>query len=154
MADQRYWDSDCFLGWLQAEEGKVSLCEQVLEEAKASRVMIVTSALTLTEVLMLRGRTRIPKADQQKVERFFASSFITVRNITRRVAETSRSLVWDYGIKPKDALHVATALDAKLSLFNTFDEALIKKCRRLRSLGMTVEHPQISEPRFPFRRGP
>jgi predicted nucleic acid-binding protein len=27
----------------------------------------------------------------------------------------------DHGIKPKDALHVATAIDARLELFNTFD---------------------------------
>ena len=153
VASQRYWDSDCFLGWLQAEPDKEAACEQVLEEVKAGNVLIVTSALTLSEVLMLRGKARIPKRDKDKVEQFFRSKFIVVRNITRRIAETSRSLVWDQGIKPKDALHVATCLDAKLPLFNTFDAPLIRKCKRLKPLGVTVERPQLDEPKLPLGNG-
>ncbi len=148
MSDQRYWDSDCFLGWLQSEPDKEPACEQVLEEAKAGKITLVTSALTLSEVLMLKGRPPIPKHNRERVEKFFQSRFIVVRNITRRVAETSRLLVWDHRIHPKDALHLATCVDAKLSLFNTFDEPLIRKCKRLRLLGITVERPQVTEPRL------
>ena len=154
MTDQRYWDSDCFLGWLQSEPDKESACEQVLEEAKTGRIVLVTSALTLTEVLMMRGRKPISKRDRDKVEAFFKSRFIVVRNITRRVAETSRSLVWDQGIRPKDALHLATCLEAKLPLFNTFDVPLIRKCKRLRSLGVVVEKPQVTEPRLKLETMP
>lgn len=39
-----YWDSDAFLGWLQAEKGKVELCQGTLDRAKAGEVIIFTSA--------------------------------------------------------------------------------------------------------------
>ncbi len=42
-------------------------------------------------------------------------------------------MVWDRGIKPKDAIHIATALDAHrlmdkgIEQFDIFDKGLIKK---------------------------
>jgi predicted nucleic acid-binding protein len=150
MADQRYWDSDCFLGWLQAEDDKEKECRAVLEAAKDGKVLIVTSALTLAEVLMLKGKKPIPSGNRAKVEAFFRSDFIVVRNISRRIAELGRGLVWDHKIAPKDALHVATALDARLPLFNTFDARLINKWRRANAFTMIVERPQVAEPKLPF----
>ncbi|MGH7057385.1 MAG: hypothetical protein ACREFZ_05795 [Acetobacteraceae bacterium] len=46
-----YWDSDAFLGWLQAEASKAELCRGTLERARAGEVAIVSSTLTLAEVL-------------------------------------------------------------------------------------------------------
>jgi len=150
MENLRYWDSDCFLGWLQAEADKERECQNVLEAAKDGKVRIITSALTIAEVLMIKGKKPIPKANRAKVEAFFRSDFILVRNITRHIAEVGRGLVWDLNIRPKDALHVATALDAKLSLFNTFDGNLIKKCNRIQPSGLIAERPRVVQPKLPF----
>jgi predicted nucleic acid-binding protein len=148
-AESRYWDSDCFLGWLQAEPDKEDLCRAVLQSAEDGKILIVTSALTLAEVLMTRGRPRIPASDREKVEKFFRSNYIVVRNITRRVAELGRTLVWDHKIAPKDALHLATAIDSKLVLMNTFDKPLIKKCGRHGNiLGVKIETPRVDEPKL------
>lgn len=125
--ERTYWDSDCFLGWLKAEADKVTLCESVLEQAKAGRILLVTSALTIAEVLNLKGKPPIQKEDKEKVVTLFKSQYIVVRDVTRRIAEVAREYVWHDGVAPKDAIHVATALDTKLSLFNTFDEGLLKK---------------------------
>lgn len=70
----RYWDTDCFLGWLQSESDKEDMCRAVLESAEKGNILIVTSALTIAEVLMLRGRKPISKRDREKVERFFQMS--------------------------------------------------------------------------------
>nr|VFK07012.1 MAG: Predicted nucleic acid-binding protein, contains PIN domain [Candidatus Kentron sp. LPFa]VFK28249.1 MAG: Predicted nucleic acid-binding protein, contains PIN domain [Candidatus Kentron sp. LPFa] len=128
---QIYWDSDCFLGYLKSEPDKEDLCGRILEEADAGRVLLVTSALTIAEVLNLKGKQRIPKESREGVINLFRNDYIAVRNVTRRVAEFAREYVWNDGIKPKDAIHVATALDARLTLLNTFDEGLLKKSGRL-----------------------
>ncbi len=47
----RYWDSDCFLGWFNEEWDKIDQCKGVLTKAQNGELIIVTSALTLTEVL-------------------------------------------------------------------------------------------------------
>ena len=78
MAEQHYWDSDCFLGWLQAEADKEKECRAVLEAAKDGKVCTVTSALTIAEVLMLKGKKPIPNADRAKVEAFFRNDFMHV----------------------------------------------------------------------------
>ena len=71
--DQRYWDSDCFLGWLQGEKDKEEHCKEVLTAADDGKILIVTSALTIAEVLALKGRTKIPQSEKAKVETFFKS---------------------------------------------------------------------------------
>jgi predicted nucleic acid-binding protein len=107
-----YWDSDAFLGWLQAEQGKVDLCAGTLKRAELGEVVIFTSALTIAEVLWMRGAPAIPQDKADIVRRFFRRSNLRVRNVTRGIAESAQDLVWNHSIKPKDAIHVATALDA------------------------------------------
>lgn len=148
--DRRYWDSDCFLGWLLAEKDKEKHCQEVLTAAEDGKVIIVTSALTIAEVLALRGRQKIPAKDREKVEKFFRNEYVVVRNITRRVAEEARAYVWEFGVKPKDALHVATAIDAGVPLLNTFDQSLKSKSGKLGSPGLVIAIPAWSEPKLPM----
>ena len=133
-----YWDSNAFLGWFQEEPGKVELCEGTLGRAGDGAVLIITSALTIAEVLWLRNAPPIPKQKAELVRKFFRRSYIRVRNVTRIVSESAQDLVWDNGIRPKDAIHVATALDAKVVALETFDEPLIKKSG---SVGLLIRKP-------------
>jgi predicted nucleic acid-binding protein len=152
--DQRYWDSDCFLGWLLAEKDKEQPCREVLTAAEDGKVQIVTSALTIAEVLALRGRQKIPASDRAKVEAFFRNDYIVIRNITRRISEAARTYVWDFGVKPKDALHVATAIDAGLTLLNTFDRPLMGKSGRIGNPALVIAVPRWSEPKLPMEMPP
>lgn len=121
----RAWDSDAFLGWLQAETGKQAACRPVIRAAEKGEVTIVTSSLALVEVLTMRGETPIPKENAEKVEAFFRQPFIVVRNLDRRTAELARTIVWDLQVRAKDAAHVATALLARVDVLETFDRQLI-----------------------------
>jgi len=141
--DRRYWDSNCFLGWLQSEPDKAEQCKSVLEEADKGNVLIVTSALTLAEVIKLRGQEPILADRQRAIVEFFKSDFIAVVNVTRFIAERARELVWINGIDPKDAIHVATALDVKLLLFNTFDEGLLAKSKTVGDPPLRIEKPSF-----------
>ena len=146
--ERRYLDSDCFLGWLQAEDGKVELCKQVLTLASNGKVEIITSALTIAEVLNLRGHPAIKVDKKKQVIDFFKRSYIVPVSITRRVAEYSRDLVWDHGIDPKDALHVATAILAKVEVFNTFDKKLIGNSLKVGDPGLLIEIPDVKQRDF------
>jgi len=50
---RRYWDACTFLGWLKGEDDKIAECRSVIEEAVSRKLQIVTSALTLAEVLLV-----------------------------------------------------------------------------------------------------
>lgn len=139
--DRRYWDSDVFLGYLNNEPDKVDGCESVLVAAENGRLIIVTSALTLAEVLYAKHHKKLPIQMRQTVEGFFKNRYISVQNVTRFVAEKARDVVWDYGVKPKDAIHVATAVVARLPVINTFDEKLIGLSGKLGDPLIKICHP-------------
>jgi predicted nucleic acid-binding protein len=134
-----YWDSDAFLGWLQNEQGKANLCRATFERAEKGEVILVTSALTIAEVLWTRNGPKLSKDKATLVRRFFRRSYIRVRAVTRSISESAQDVVWDHGIRPKDAIHVATALDAKVLVLETFDAGLISKSG---TVGLTIRTPQ------------
>ena len=136
-----YWDSDAFLGWLQEEPGKAELCEGTIERAQNLEALIITSALTIAEVLWLRGAPPIPQEKAELVRKFFRRSYIRVRNVTRRISENAQELVWNDRIRPKDAIHVATALDANVDALETFDEGLLKKSRSVGNPSLEIRKP-------------
>jgi predicted nucleic acid-binding protein len=125
--DLRYWDSCTFSGFLNEEPDKVADCQSVLKAAQNGHILIVTSALTLAEVLFIKGGTKLPAEKRQTVEQFFKADYISVRNVTRHVGELARDVFWDHGVNPKDAVHVATAAMFKVPQLNTFDDGLLKK---------------------------
>ncbi len=142
MVEKIYWDSDCFLGHFQAEPGKAEKCDGVLQRAERGEVLIVTSTLTLAEVLWMRGGPRLPAEKAELVQRFFRRSYIRVYNVTRTIAESAQVLVWDNNIKPKDAIHVATALHLGIGILETFDEKLVRKSGTVGNPLLRIREPQ------------
>lgn len=136
-----YWDSCAFLGWLQEEPENVELCRGTLERAQAGEVGIVTSALTLTEVLWTKGGPRLAQDKSDVLRKFFRHSYIRVFNLTRGIAERAQDVVWSHGIKPKDAIHVATALGLGSTIFETFDRGLLDRDGRFRDESLVFRKP-------------
>ena len=141
--DIRYWDSSCFLAWFMEEEGRVDDCRRVIRAAEKGEVVLVTSALTLAEVLWLRGNPKIPVDRSKRVEDFFRQMYIKVRAVDRFTAESARGLVWHESIQPKDAIHVATALRSELTLMDTFDEPLQAFSGKLGNPPLRIARPHV-----------
>ena len=114
-------------------------------------MVLVTSALTITEVLWPKGHKKVAAQHAKKIEDFFRHSWIIVRELDRFIAEDARELVWNKNVKPKDAIHLATALrqDVQLDQFDTFDEDLIKLSGSLGDPPMTIGRPSLP-PKLPF----
>jgi predicted nucleic acid-binding protein len=145
-----YWDSVAFLAHFQQEEGRVAQCQATLERAARGDVGIITSSLAIAECLWLRNHPPIPKDRAEIVRRFFRHSYIRVRNVTRLTAESAQDLVWDHGIKPKDAIHVATALEAGLTILETFDHGLISRTGLVGSPPLVIREPSAPDQRDLF----
>lgn len=149
--DYRYWDAVTFLGWLSEEPDKVPECRAVLEAAAAGNVTLITSALTIAEVLWIKGHKKVEAAHAKKIELFFRRSWIVIREVDRFVAEDARALVWNKNVHPKDALHLATAMrqDVPLSQFDTFDKDLIRLSGSIGDPPLTIGRPNLPA-KLPF----
>jgi predicted nucleic acid-binding protein len=148
-ARSRYWDACTFLGLLRDESDKVEDCRKVIAEARSGKVVIVTSALTLAEVLWLKGKDPIPKTDRGKVRQFFRHDWIVMRELDRATAEQAQEVVWEHGVKPKDAVHVATALRVAVEQLDTFDESLIGLSGKVGNPPLTIGRPHVDGMLFP-----
>jgi predicted nucleic acid-binding protein len=146
MVERRYWDACTFLGWFNEEADKVDKCESVLKFAEIKKIHIITSALTLTEVVWLKGCPRLTDASEDMIRSFFENDFIFVRTVDRVIAEDARQLIWKHNVKPKDAIHLSTALQLKMTIFDTFDSDLI-------GLNEKLGNPllRIGEPNVPYQ---
>lgn len=144
---KRYWDTTCFLGWLSDEKDKIDACQGIIEDAEAGKIKIITSALTIAEVIYLKGHPKITHEKSSKIIEFFKNEYIILINVDRNIAEEARKLLWEHeGLKPADALHVASASFAKVPFLDTFDEGLEKLSDKI---GNPLIH--IGKPNYPYQ---
>lgn len=61
---------------------------------------------------------------------FFSADHLVLADIDARVIETATQLRATYGFRTPDALHLATAIEEKATVFLTGDSAL-KQCREV-----------------------
>lgn len=140
-----YWDSDCFVAWFNDETNKAECCDGVIQRAERGEVLIVTSTLTLAEVLWMRGHKKLTPKKAEKVQKFFRRSYLRLYNVTRKIAESAQVLVWESSIKPKDAIHVATALNLDVVALETFDEGLLKKSGKVGEPLLKIRKPEAAK---------
>lgn len=142
--ERRYWDSNAFLGWLNDESGRAGKCRGTIEAAERGEIEIITSTLTIAEVIYLKGHPKITKEKSDKIIAFFRNEYIIPVVLDRDIAEMARELLWDYqALKPKDASHVASALKASVLMFSTFDEYLIGLSGQIGNPPLIIGEPDI-----------
>jgi predicted nucleic acid-binding protein len=114
-----------FLGLLNDEPDKAVACEDVWKAGERGLVTIVTSTLTVAEVIYAKGVPKLDPAKRPMVNNFFRAGHIVQKPLTRVIAELARDVVWDSSVRPKDAVHIATSAYYKIKEFHTFDGPLL-----------------------------
>ncbi|HRN70672.1 MAG TPA: type II toxin-antitoxin system VapC family toxin [Candidatus Woesebacteria bacterium] len=150
MADKklRYWDSDTFLAYLEGDKTKAPYCMGVIQSIENDEIEIVTSALTITEVLYLKGHPKVTTEISDKIADFFQSNFIKIINLDRKTAEIGRDLVLNQNVRPKDAVHLATASQVNnnirpIECFDTFDKDLIRLSNKIGNPTFKIAVPDV-----------
>lgn len=129
-----YWDSCVFLSFIEETDGRAKNLRAVMEEAINREVELYASTISMTEVAFVTAeRSGGLDADtEEKIDRLWhPSSPIRMMEFTQLVAKEARQLLrknleLDIGLKPMDAIHIATALRAKVDELHTYDENLKK----------------------------
>ncbi len=137
-----YWDACTFLSWFNDKEEpeNTKKCISTIEAAKNDEIIIVTSAITLTEVIKIKGKNTLSSEHEKIIKDFFENKFINIVNVDRRIGEYARDLIWKYPhLSPKDSIHLATALKNNISTLNSFDDHFLK-------LNNKIDNIKISKP--------
>ena len=141
MPDRVYWDRNCFLGWFQQEPNKRDALRPLLMQAEKGSLIIVTSALTITECAGLPTVRRVDDAASRKMLAFFEQPYIILRSLERSIAEKAHDLTRILAIKHADAIHVATAIASSVDVLHTWDEGILKH-NAVPSIPVSIEKPK------------
>ena len=78
-----YCDADVFIGWFNEEADKVKACRGLVDASEKGEVQIITSALTLTEVIKIKGQQPLPQSKEETIKGFFEREFVGIVNVDR-----------------------------------------------------------------------
>jgi predicted nucleic acid-binding protein len=125
------------------EAGRVENCQSILYAAERGELRVVTSALTLTEVIKIKGKPLSASAED-RIRAFFEHEWLIVRDVDRFIAEQARDFIWKHNLQPYDSIHLATAYRMKLRHLDTYDRADLGKLDgRIGSPVMKIGEPPL-----------
>ncbi len=127
------WDSCAWISYIQQEEVVLKdgstedrgvMCRPVLQAAEKGDVEIVVSSVALVEVICKNKDVSI---DDQKVRDYFDNDYILLVSADKDVCDLARELMLagHAGLRPADAIHVATACISNADELHTFDGKLL-----------------------------
>ncbi len=150
-----YWDACVFLSFLNGEEERSDVIQQLLDEARDGEFELVTSTLSVAEVAFGKeeqdGRAPAP-AILAAIEAFWLPGGpVNLIEFHRLIALDARDLVRDARLSrderltPLDAVHVASAKRLNAEEFHTYDGPLL---RFKGSIPFSIREPWTQKPRI------
>jgi predicted nucleic acid-binding protein len=143
-----YWDANVFHALFGREDGRVDACERIVKAAQQGEVIIYTSAATFVECIWIKGKINKFSAEHEEIiGKFFMHKFIRPINCDRMIAESARGLVWRFPhLKPKDAIHVASAIAQQVDVMHSYDnDDLVKLDGKIGNPPLRICHPEKDE---------
>jgi predicted nucleic acid-binding protein len=153
-----YWDSCLYISCIERTPGRCTVLDAIIEAAKARDVVLVASALVLAEVVKIRDDFGATATEEESklIASFFENDFISVRALDRKTAEDAREISRQFGLKPPDAIHVATACRFKCECLQTYDgedknpRKLLAFNDRIGTPRLRIELPSVPKKEIPL----
>lgn len=162
-----YWDACVFIDYLQKDKAyRLAEIVPLVHMAQNNKLHIVTSAISLGEVLRLPDPTLNDDEIDHKIVEFFKNPWITVRaadtNIMGMARRLRRATVLSKPNKSPhertfrlpDAIHIATALYNNVLAMHSYDDTDLVRRNGLLSLDgktfLKIIHPEDPTPPKPM----
>jgi predicted nucleic acid-binding protein len=138
-----YWDSCVIISRIQRTPERIEVLEYLTEEAERNRLLIVVSTFTIIEVNRTENQKPLTEEEDRLISDYFENDYIVIRPLTIPIARLARDIAREYRIKPKDAVHVATAVFWEVPLLHSYDENLCKKTEMIGDPPLKIENPSF-----------
>ena len=113
-----------FIYWIEQDPRFLPLVEPLFEDVAAGKRRVVTSALTLLEVLVVPYRAGNADLAQRYEELLMNNRGIALMDLSRDQLRTAAQLRAATGAKTPDALQLAAAMSAGCTTFVTNDRRI------------------------------
>lgn len=113
-----------FIYFVEQHPVYVGRMRDVFRRVDEGNPRIVTSVITLTEILVLPIETGNQAYEQAYREMLLNTETIRLERVSVAIAEQAARLRARYNLRTPDALHIATAITAGCDAFLTNDRAL------------------------------
>jgi predicted nucleic acid-binding protein len=134
-----YWDACAWISYINKEmpgpeskfsDARFDMCRETLKSAECGEIEIVTSAFTLAEVCK---RAPDPASPAINLPAFFDQPYILLVPVDKAIGLRAQNLQLAglFGIKPPDAVHLASALVHSIPVLHSFDTDLLDLDKRL-----------------------
>ena len=118
-------DTAPLICFIEENPAYIEIVDPFFEAVERNEFTVVTSIVTLLEVLVHPVRAGDTKLAQRYRDLLFHSKGLTTISLTQEIAEEAARLRGTYRkIRTPDAIHIATAINANASFFLTNDMSL------------------------------
>jgi predicted nucleic acid-binding protein len=121
-----YWDACTYLDYLTGAHELKDAMELLIEDWHKGLVTIVTSTLTIAEVLFVRIQGKVDRTRERDIDALFdppSPRKLLLVELNRLTALNARDIA-RIGVQPRDAIHIASAIEAHCPLMHTTDQPL------------------------------
>ena len=120
-----YLDTSVHIADVQNEPGR-EISTRILSLAEQGNLTIIASTFVIAElVYATSGMGYIAPEEDVVIQRRFLNSWTQTIDLTVPIAREARRIAREHGLKPPDAVHVATALQADADVFLSWDDHLL-----------------------------
>jgi predicted nucleic acid-binding protein len=136
---QPYLDSSVFIAFfkgkeidLKTNEDRAPIARRILRDAEDGKYSVITSTLTIAEVHKRKGWDKLTETQSVDILDYLENDFITFVEVDRAIADAAHRICREYGSRPNDGIHIASALRAKSEVLLVWDDKF-----------EAIKHPQI-----------
>jgi predicted nucleic acid-binding protein len=119
--------------------------DEFRSRAKDGEWKILTSAISIAEVSWIPDDIKLPIQQTRQILKFFENDYVELWQADRFICEEAHHLTRLCGLLPMDAIHIATAVEAKPEMVLTTDS---KKGRRN---GLLAWDMRFGKPALPIK---
>lgn len=151
-----YFDANVLLSYIDGDADRLPVSDELFRQARASDIDLVTSVLAQIEVAFGASEKQSGQLDssvEDKINELWKpASPLKMVELHSAIAEQARSLMraelaaGRSGLKPPDAIHLATAQRMGVDAFYTYDTRLAKHAP---SVTFPVSEPVTAQAQLP-----
>lgn len=127
--EKHYFDSCILIGFANQEPDKFTECKNIIQAGEEGIIEVYTSTVTTAELAKIKN-PKYSYSDEEMeeiIQSIFNWTWLNLVAYERETGKISRHLTRKYGLKPFDALHLATAIRQRVNYFDTTDVNDYKK---------------------------